>query len=61
MTSAVQHRVRTGDGITLAADYYHYDGNRPVVLLLHGGGQNRHAWSTSARRLHSCGYSVVAY
>jgi pimeloyl-ACP methyl ester carboxylesterase len=61
VTSVVQHRVRTGDGITLTADYYGHDGRRPVVLLLHGGGQNRHAWSTSARRLHSCGYSVVTY
>ena len=61
MTSVVQHRVRTQDGITLAAEYYRHDGDRPVVLLLHGGGQNRHAWSTSARRLRSRGYSVVAY
>lgn len=61
MTSVVQHRVRTGDGITLAAEYYPHDGDRPVVFLLHGGGQNRHAWTTSARRLQSRGYSVVAY
>ena len=61
MTSVVQHRVRTQDRITLAAEYYRHDGDRPVVLLLHGGGQNRHAWSTSARRLRSRGYSVVAY
>ncbi|KMO68071.1 alpha/beta fold hydrolase [Mycolicibacterium obuense] len=61
MTSLVRHRIRTGDGITLAADYYHHDGNRRVVLLLHGGGQNRHAWSTSAARLHARGYTVVAY
>lgn len=61
MNSVVQHRVRTEDGITLTADYYHHDGNRPVVLLLHGGGQNRHAWSTSAARLHARGYTVVAY
>ena len=43
MTSAVQHRVRTQDGITLAADYYGCDASRLVVLLAHGGGQNRHA------------------
>ena len=61
MTSAVQHRVRTQDGIALAADCYGHDDARPVVLLLHGGGQNRHAWSASARRLHACGYTVVAY
>ncbi len=61
MTPIAQHRVRTEDGITLAADCYHHDDVRPVVVLLHGGGQNRHAWSTSARRLHSCGYTVVTY
>jgi 1,4-dihydroxy-2-naphthoyl-CoA hydrolase len=37
VTSIVQHRVWTGDGITLAADHYPHDGDRPVVLLLHGG------------------------
>ena len=46
MTSAVQHRVRTQDGITLAADCYDHDDARPVVLLLHGGGQNAHTWDT---------------
>lgn len=61
MTRVAQHRVRTADGITLAADCYHHDDVGPVVLLLHGGGQNRHAWSASARRLHSRGYTVVAY
>ncbi|MGA9373588.1 MAG: alpha/beta hydrolase [Mycobacterium sp.] len=61
MTPVAQHRVRTEDGITLAADCYHHDDVRPVVLLLHGGGQNRHAWSASARRLHACGYTVVTY
>jgi len=30
-------------GITLAADYYGCDASRLVVLLAHGGGQNRHA------------------
>ncbi|MCP9271176.1 alpha/beta fold hydrolase [Mycolicibacterium arenosum] len=61
MISVAQHRVRTADGITLAAEYYRHGGAHPVVILLHGGGQNRHAWSASARRLHSCGYSVVTY
>ena len=57
MTSAVQHRSKTQDRITLAADCYDHDDARPVVLLLHGGGQNRHAWSASASsprmRIHS--------
>jgi pimeloyl-ACP methyl ester carboxylesterase len=55
-------RIDTTDGITLAVDIYpHDDSDRPVVLLLHGGGQNRHAWSTTARRLHARGYTVAAY
>jgi pimeloyl-ACP methyl ester carboxylesterase len=61
VTAATPQRVRTVDGITLAADCYIHDDVRPVVLLLHGGGQNRHAWSTSARRLHAHGYTVIAY
>lgn len=54
-------RVRAKDGITLTADFYRHDAARADVLLLHGGGQNRHAWATTARRLHARGYTVVAY
>lgn len=61
MSVVVQQRIPTKDGITLAADCYTHDDIRPVVFLLHGGGQNRHAWSTSAARLHARGYTVVAY
>src|SRR5918995_2341051 len=32
---------------------------RPV-LLLHGGGQTRHAWSRTARRLAEAGWHAVA-
>lgn len=56
-----QECIRTDDGITLVADCYRHTATRPVVVLLHGGGQNRHAWATTARRLHSHGYTVVAY
>lgn len=54
-------RFRTADRVTLTADCYRHDAARAVVLLLHGGGQNRHAWVTTARRLHARGYTVVAY
>lgn len=61
MTPSAQ-RVTTSDGITLAVDVYpHDDRDRPVVLLLHGGGQNRYAWAGTARRLHGHGYTVAAY
>jgi pimeloyl-ACP methyl ester carboxylesterase len=39
-----------GDGVTLAADAYGDPADPPVVLL-HGGGQTRHAWGTAARTL----------
>jgi non-heme chloroperoxidase len=38
-------RVR-GDGIDLAADAYGSPGDPPIVLL-HGGGQTRHAWGSA--------------
>lgn len=31
------------------------------VLLLHGGGQTRHAWSGTAQRLADAGYYAIAY
>ena len=49
------------DGVTLAADCYRRDDARADVLLLHGGGQNRQAWATTARCLHHAGYTVIAY
>lgn len=58
----LHERIVTSDGITLAVDIYpHADPDRPTVLLLHGGGQNRHAWATSAERLHAHGHPVVVY
>jgi pimeloyl-ACP methyl ester carboxylesterase len=36
-----------GDGIELAADLYG-DETAPPVVLLHGGGQTRHAWGNAA-------------
>jgi len=33
--------------------------NGPPVLLLHGGGQTRHAWEKTARRLADAGYRAI--
>lgn len=33
----------------------------PLVMLMHGGGQTRHAWSGTVRRLLDDGYRVGAY
>lgn len=32
----------------------------PTVLLLHGGGQTRHAWTDTARALAGAGYCAIA-
>ena len=51
-SAPVVERMPTADGLTLAVDLYRCDAPRAVVLLLHGGGQSRHAWDVTAQRLH---------
>lgn len=46
-------------GLSLAADAFG-DPSAPPVLLLHGGGQTRHAWSDTARRLAQRGWRALA-
>ncbi|HXC52908.1 MAG TPA: alpha/beta hydrolase [Candidatus Limnocylindrales bacterium] len=45
-------------GIVLAADAYG-EPDRPPVLLLHGGGQTRHAWGATAGKLAAAGFHAV--
>lgn len=52
MTAALE-RVPTSDGLTLAVDFYRCAAPRAVVLLLHGGGQSRHAWDVTALLLRA--------
>ncbi|OBG99034.1 peroxidase [Mycobacterium sp. E3251] len=50
-------------GITLVADEWNggTDGaGRPSVLMLHGGGQNRHSWKNTGQTLADEGLHVVA-
>lgn len=47
------------DGVRLAADR-RGDPAWPVVVLLHGAGQTRHAWQRTATRLHSASFGTVA-
>jgi pimeloyl-ACP methyl ester carboxylesterase len=48
-----------GGGVRLAMDGYGPDEGAPVILL-HGGGQTRHAWGATARRLGAEGYRVLS-
>lgn len=45
-------------GNTLVADVYGEGG--PVVMLLHGGGQTRHAWRSTAERIARAGRTAYA-
>jgi len=47
------------DGGVLVADVYGPVG-APTVLLLHGGGQTRHAWGRAAQTLGAAGWRTVA-
>lgn len=50
--------LRGADGIGLVADAYGDPGS-PSVLLLHGGGQTRHAWGATASNLAAAGFYAV--
>ncbi|OEJ30252.1 alpha/beta fold hydrolase [Streptomyces subrutilus] len=46
-------------GIRLAADVWG-EASSPPLVLLHGGGQTRHAWDRTGPRLAALGWRVVA-
>jgi len=53
-------RIPVAGGLSLAADRMG-DATHPPVLLLHGGGQTRHSWRGTMRRLVEAGYHAIAY
>ncbi len=48
-----------GAGLQLAADLYGAESD-PPVLMLHGGGQTRHAWGSAARAFAEAGRFAVS-
>lgn len=52
------------DGITLVADEWNRgsgtSADRPTILMLHGGGQNRFSWKNTGQVLADEGFHVVA-
>ena len=58
------HTVRfQGDGgLTLVGDEWNRDtaGQRPTILMLHGGGQNRFSWKNTGQILADRGFHVIA-
>lgn len=47
------------EGVTIAGDAWG-DPEGPLVILLHGGGQTRHAWKGTGQALGRAGYHAVA-
>jgi pimeloyl-ACP methyl ester carboxylesterase len=50
---------RGEEGLTLVGDAYG-DTGAPLVILLHGGGQTRHAWGDTAAAIGHAGYRAIA-
>ena len=63
MTTQHRHKIALAgaDGNRLVADRHEPEGpaHGVPVMLLHGGGQTRHAWGTAARKIAEAGH--VAY
>lgn len=53
------HGWTTAEGLQIAADAWG-PADGPQVLLLHGGGQTRHAWRSTGITLGEAGYRAVA-
>jgi non-heme chloroperoxidase len=53
------HNWRTPSGLQVAGDAWG-DPDGPLVVLLHGGGQTRHAWKGTGVTLAGAGYYAVA-
>jgi len=58
-TPEPMHRWQ-GSGIRIAGDAWGHPDD-PLVLLLHGGGQTRHAWKGTGEALEAAGYYAVAF
>lgn len=56
-------KFRGADGLTLIADEWNRSSgpaDRPSVLFLHGGGQNRYSWKNTCQILADDGLHVIA-
>lgn len=59
-TPVPMHRWEGHGGVTIAGDSWG-DPDGPLVMLLHGGGQTRHAWKGAGETLGNSGYHAVAF
>lgn len=59
-TPVPMHRWQGAGGVMIAGDTWG-DANGPLVALLHGSGQTRHAWKGAGETLGAAGYHAVAF
>ncbi|MEU0497800.1 alpha/beta fold hydrolase [Mycobacterium sp. NPDC006124] len=63
-STPVTVEFRGADDLTLVADEWNRDvataHDRPAILMLHGGGQNRHSWKNTGQIFAEAGFHVVA-
>jgi pimeloyl-ACP methyl ester carboxylesterase len=62
MTSPAAVEFRGEKSLRLVADEWNRGagGNRPTILMLHGGGQNRFSWKNTGQVLADHGFHVIA-
>lgn len=54
-------RFRVDDDLTLVGDEWNAGASdRPTILMLHGGGQNRYSWKNTGQILADRGFHVIA-
>jgi pimeloyl-ACP methyl ester carboxylesterase len=53
------HVIAVSESLSISADSWGPESGRPVVLL-HGGGQTRHAWRGAGQHLGDAGYYAIA-
>ncbi|MBB5498857.1 alpha/beta fold hydrolase [Paraburkholderia sp. MM5384-R2] len=59
-TPTPMHMWQGSGGVRLAGDTWGSP-EGPLVVMLHGGGQTRHAWGGTGERLGDAGYFALAY
>jgi len=59
-TPVPMHKWAGAGGVMIAGDTWG-DPKGPLVALMHGGGQTRHAWKGAGETLGAAGYHAVAF
>lgn len=59
--TAVAVQFHTEDGWTIRGTYYRGNDSRPLIILVHGIGEDRAAYGSLVPELRNIGYNVLAY